>query len=62
MPIVIKEIHVRTVVERKIITEMEISEDVIRKMEERIVDRLLSNENLQSVIHTHIQTRKKNER
>ena len=62
MPIVIKEIHVRTVVERKIITEMENSEDVIRKMEERIVDRLLSNENLQSARHMHFQTRKKNER
>ncbi|MBO4398414.1 MAG: hypothetical protein K5874_00810 [Bacteroidaceae bacterium] len=62
MPIVIKEMHVRTVVERKIITETEISEDVIRKMEERIVDRLLDNETLQSVRHTHMQTRKKNER
>lgn len=62
MPIVIKEMHVRTVVERKIITETEISEDVIRKMEERIVDRLLDNETLQSVGHTHMQTRKKNER
>ncbi len=62
MPIVIKEMHVRTVVERKIITETEISEDVIRKMEERIVDRLLDNETLQSVRHTHMQTRKKHER
>lgn len=40
MPIVIKEIHIRTVVERRIITETELSEEIIRKIENRVVDKL----------------------
>lgn len=40
MPVVIKEIHIRTVVERRIITETELSEEIIRKIENRVVDKL----------------------
>ena len=40
MPIIIKEIHVRTVVERHIVSETEISDKVIQKIESRVVDRL----------------------
>lgn len=40
MPIVIKEMHVRTVVERRIVTEENVSEEIIRKIENRVVDRL----------------------
>ncbi len=60
MPIVIKEIHVRTVVERKIITETEISEEVIRKIESRIVDRLSDSNNGQS--GRQLYQRRRNER
>lgn len=44
MPVVIKEIHVRTVVERRIITEAEVPEEILRKIEKRIMDRLSANE------------------
>jgi hypothetical protein len=60
MPIIIKEMHVRTVVERKLITETEVSEEVIRKIEKRIVDRLSDYEDGQSV--RQFNTRRKNER
>lgn len=40
MPIVIKEMHVRTVVERRIVTEEDVSEEIIRKIENRVVERL----------------------
>ena len=33
MPIVIKEMHVRTVVERRIVTEAELTEEMLRKRE-----------------------------
>ena len=60
MPIVIKEIHVRTVVERKIITETEISEEVISKIESRIVDRLSDRDKGQSA--RQLYQRRRNER
>ena len=60
MPIVIKEIHVRTVVERKIITETEISEEVIRKIENIIVDRLSDINKGQSARQLYL--RRRNER
>lgn len=60
MPIVIKEIHVRTVVERKIITDTEISEEVIRKIESRIVDRLFDSNKGQSARQFY--QRRRNER
>lgn len=40
MPIVIKEMRIRTVVEKRIITETEISDDIVRKIESRVLDRL----------------------
>ncbi|EKN07533.1 hypothetical protein [Parabacteroides johnsonii] len=45
MPIVIKEIHIRTVVERRIVTEEDVSEEIIRKIENRVVDKLSAREN-----------------
>ena len=40
MPVVIKEMHIRTVVEKRIVTEAEISEELMRKIEIRVRDRL----------------------
>ena len=54
MPIVIKEMHVRTVVERRIVTE------VLRKIENRVVERLSARESGQP--DTRRLTKRKNER
>ena len=48
MPIIIKEMHVRTVVERRIVTEAELPEEILRRIEDRVDPRR--------------QTRRKNER
>lgn len=40
MPIVIKEMHVRTTVEKRIIAESEVSDELIKKIEDRVVGRL----------------------
>lgn len=40
MPIIIKEMHIRTVVERHVVSETEISDEVIKKIENSVVDRL----------------------
>ena len=40
MPVVIKEIRIRTVVEKRIVAETEISEELIRKVGNRVRDRL----------------------
>lgn len=40
MPVIIKEMRIRTVIEKRIVTEAEISEEIIRKIEDRILDRL----------------------
>lgn len=47
MPIVIKEMHVRTVVERRIVTEAELPEEILRRIEDRIVERLSARESRQ---------------
>lgn len=60
MPIVIKEMHVRTVVERRIVTEENVSEEIIRKIENRVVDRLSDRESGQP--DARWQTRRRNER
>lgn len=60
MPILIKEIHVRTVVERRIVTEEDVSEEIIRKIENRIVDKLSARESGQ--LDAQRQTRRRNER
>nr|WP_129734265.1 hypothetical protein [Parabacteroides goldsteinii] len=44
MPVVIKEMRIRTVVEKRIVTEAEISEEIIRKIEDRVLDRLSAHE------------------
>ena len=36
MPIIIKEMHVRTVVERRIVTEAELPEEILRRIEDRV--------------------------
>ena len=40
MPVVIKEIRVRTVIEKKIVTATEVSDEIVRKIESRVLDRL----------------------
>ncbi|WP_195373541.1 MULTISPECIES: hypothetical protein [Parabacteroides] len=44
MPVVIKEMRIRTVVEKRIITEAEISQEIVRKIEDRVLDRLTAYE------------------
>lgn len=60
MPIVIKEMHVRTVVERRIVTEADVPEELLRRIEDRVVDRLSARESGQP--DARRQTRRKNER
>lgn len=45
MPVIIKEMRIRTVIEKRIITETEVSEEIIRKIEDRVMDRLSAEEN-----------------
>ena len=60
MPVVLKEMHIRTVVEKRIVTVMEVSEELIRKIENRVRDRLDAED---SIRHGSRQwQRKKNER
>lgn len=60
MPVIIKEMRIRTVIEKRIVTETEVSEEVIRKIEDRILDRLSAGKNGQLVIQRW--QRRKNER
>ncbi|OUP35616.1 hypothetical protein [Bacteroides sp. An19] len=60
MPIVIKEIHVRTVVEQRIVTEAELPEEVLRRIENRVVERLSAHGSWQP--DTRRLNRRKNER
>lgn len=61
MPIVIKEIRIRTVVEKRIITETEVSDEIVRKIESRVLDRL-SEENITGQPAGRRQTKRRNER
>lgn len=61
MPIVIKGMRIRTVVEKRIVTETEVSDEIIRKIESRVLDRL-SEENLTGQPAGRRQTKRKNER
>lgn len=61
MPVVIKEMRIRTVVEKRIVTEMEVSDEIIRKIESRVLDRL-SEENITGQPAGRRQTKRKNER
>lgn len=60
MPVIIKEMRIRTVIEKRIVTDAEISEEIIRKIEDRVLDRLSAGESG----HLAVQRwqRKKNER
>ncbi len=60
MPVVIKEMRIRTVVEKRIVTEAEISEELIRKIGNQVRDRLDAEDSVRSV--TRRWQRKKNER
>ena len=56
MPIIIKEMHVRTVVERRIVTEAELPEEILRRIEDRVAARESGQPDPRR------QTRRKNER
>ena len=60
MPVVIKEMHIRTVVEKRIVTEVEVSEELIRKIENRVRDRLDAEDSIRR--GSRQWQRKKNER
>lgn len=60
MPVVIKEMHIRTVVEKRIVTEVEVSEELIRKIENRVKDRLDAEDSIR--LGSRQWQRKKNER
>ena len=60
MPVVIKEIRIRTVVEKRIVAETEISEELIRKVGNRVRDRLDAEDSDRPA--TRRWQRKKNER
>ena len=60
MPVVIKEMHIRTVVEKRIVTEVEVSEELIRKIENRVRDRLDAEDSIRP--GSRKWQRKKNER
>ena len=60
MPVVIKEMHIRTVVEKRIVTEVEVSEELIRKIENRVRDRLDAEDSIR--LGSRQGQRKKNER
>ena len=59
MPVVIKEMHIRTVVEKRIVTEVEVSEELIRKIENRVRDRLDAEDSIR--LGSRQWQRKKNE-
>lgn len=60
MPVVIKEMHIRTVVEKRIVTEVEVSEELIRKIENRVRDRLDAEDSIR--LGSRQWQKKKNER
>ncbi|WP_349858231.1 hypothetical protein [Bacteroides cellulosilyticus] len=52
--------HIRTVVEKRIVTEVEVSEELIRKIENRVRDRLDAEDSIR--LGSRQWQRKKNER
>lgn len=60
MPVIIKEMRIRTVIEKRIVMEAEISEEIVRKIENRVLDRLSAGESGQLAGQRWL--RKKNER
>lgn len=61
MAVIIKEMRIRTVVEKRIVTETEVSDEIVRKIESRVLDRL-SEERIDEQPAGRRQTKKKNER
>lgn len=61
MPVVIKEMRIRTVVEKRIVTGTEVSDEIIRKIESHVLDRL-SEENITGQPAGRRQTKRRNER
>lgn len=53
--------RIRTVVEKRIATETEVSDEIIRKIESRVLDRL-SEENITGQPAGRRQTKRRNER
>lgn len=51
--------RIRTIIEKRIVTETEVSEEIIRKIENRVLDRLSADEERQTVGQRR---QKKNER
>lgn len=63
MPIVIKEIRVRTQVERRIVAEADIPDEVVRQIEQRVWERLAAHGDGSGCDTAHGQRqRRKNER
>lgn len=60
MPVVIKEMRIRTVVEKRIVAEAEISEELIRKIGNQVRDRLDAEDSVRPAARRW--QRKKNER
>ncbi len=59
MAVIIKEMRIRTVVEKRIVTEAELPEEILRKVEDRILDRMSKEEKTGWAVG---QRRKRNER
>ncbi|WP_294606298.1 hypothetical protein [uncultured Bacteroides sp.] len=47
MTVIIKEMRIRTVVEKRVVTEAELPEEIIRKIENRVLDRLSEEERME---------------
>ena len=56
MPIVIKEIRVNTVVEKKIISRQELSDDILRTIKDEVLEELGERQ------ESHLQEKKRNDR
>lgn len=61
MAIIIKEMRILTVVEKRIVRETDVSDEMLRKIESRVLDRL-SEENKSGQPSGRRQTKRKNER
>lgn len=56
MPIVIKEIRVNTVIEKKIISRQELSDDILRTIKNEVLEELEERQ------ENHLQEKKRNDR
>ena len=46
MAVIIKEMRIRTVVEKRVVPEAELPEEILRKVEDRILDRISKEERI----------------